>query len=109
MVLKSSTNVWEYQVPSSTLKSRLWKSFISNNDRVGLTLLRRTSLFRLDIVMTIAHLPNSMAAIVGGVLTVASLVDALLFNTQSLIKKGAAAVAAEGKQPYQPAPAVRMM
>ncbi|KAG8800446.1 hypothetical protein FRC17_006877 [Serendipita sp. 399] len=56
-----------------------------------------------------AHFLTSMVAIVGGVLTVASLVDALLFNTQGLIKKGAAAVAADGKQPYQPAPAVRIM
>jgi len=55
------------------------------------------------------HIPNRMAAIVGGVLTVASLADALLFNTQGLIKKGAAAVAAEGKQAYQPAPAVRLL
>jgi hypothetical protein len=50
-----------------------------------------------------------MTAIIGGVLTVASLVDALLFNTQGLIKKGAAAVAAEGKQPYQPAPQVKLL
>ncbi|CAG7846346.1 Uncharacterized protein C24B11.08c [Serendipita indica DSM 11827] len=56
-----------------------------------------------------AHFITSMAAIIGGVLTVATLVDALLFNTQGLIKKGAAAVAADGKQPYQPAPAVKMM
>lgn len=50
-----------------------------------------------------------MAAIIGGVLTVAKLVDTLLFNTQGLIKKGAAAVAAEGKQPYQPAPVVKLL
>ncbi|KIM28739.1 hypothetical protein M408DRAFT_329198 [Serendipita vermifera MAFF 305830] len=56
-----------------------------------------------------AHFITSMAAIIGGVLTVASLADALLFNTQGLIKKGAAAVAAEGKQPYQPTPSVKIM
>jgi hypothetical protein len=50
-----------------------------------------------------------MAAIVGGVLTIATLADALLFNTQGFIKRGAAAVAAEGKQPYRPAPVVKLL
>jgi len=56
-----------------------------------------------------AHFITSMAAIIGGVLTVASLIDALVFNTHGLIKKGAAAVAAEGRQPYQPAPQVKLL
>jgi hypothetical protein len=59
--------------------------------------------------LCLKSLSTRMAAIVGGVLTVATLADTLLFNTQGLIKKGAAAVAAEGKQPYQPAPVVKLL
>jgi len=38
-----------------------------------------------------------MCAIVGGVLTVASLLDSILFRTHKVIKKGANAVAQENK------------
>lgn len=55
-----------------------------------------------------------MAVIVGGVLTVASLLDALLFRTGRLIKQGQDAVAAEtaasgGKRSYGQAPVVKLL
>jgi len=54
------------------------------------------------------------AVIVGGVLTVASLLDALFFRTGRLIKQGQDAVAAEtaasgGKRTYGQAPVVKLL
>jgi len=61
-----------------------------------------------------AHFVTSTAVIVGGVLTVASLLDALFFHTGKLIKKGKEAVAAEtaansGKVAYGQAPVVKLL
>lgn len=50
-----------------------------------------------------------MAAIIGGVLTVASLLDTIVFNTQGLIKKGSGAVATDSKRPYAPAGPVKLL
>ncbi|KAG8969182.1 hypothetical protein FRC03_004135 [Tulasnella sp. 419] len=46
-----------------------------------------------------AHFLTSMCAIVGGVLTVASMLDGILFRTGKIIKKGAAAVQEEKSRP----------
>jgi len=74
-------------------------------------LLLYSLMFDIDEVI---EFPFRTAVIVGGVLTVASLLDALFFRTGKLIKKGQDAVAAEtaassGKRSYGQAPVVKLL